>query len=65
MDQMYLRGDVRQIQGLFNRGVAAADHRHFLVAIEESITGGARGNAAALEGFFGRQTRNGLKRRWR
>ena len=55
VDQVYLRGDIRQIQSLFHCGVAAADHRHFLVAIEESVAGSARGNAAAFEGFFGRQ----------
>ncbi len=39
---VYLRGDIRQIQSLFHCGVAAADHRHFLVAIEESVAGSAR-----------------------
>ena len=41
VDQMHLRGNIGQIQSLFNRGVTAADHRHFLIAIEESVTGGA------------------------
>ncbi len=55
MDQVHLLGDVCQIECLFHSGVAAADHGHFLVAIEEAVTGGAGGDAAALEGLFGRQ----------
>ena len=34
---------------LLDRGVAAADHRDFLVAVEKPVTGGAGGNAAAIE----------------
>jgi hypothetical protein len=30
VDQVHLAGDVRQVQRLFDRGVAAADHAHVL-----------------------------------
>ncbi len=53
MYQVDLAGDVGQVQRLFDRGVAAADHHHILVLVEEAVAGGAGGDAAALEGFFG------------
>ncbi|VTN15341.1 DNA segregation ATPase FtsK/SpoIIIE and related proteins [Raoultella terrigena] len=55
VDQVDLRRDVREIQRFFNRGVAAADNRDLLVTVEETVAGGAGGNAAALKGFFRRQ----------
>ncbi|KAI1692731.1 hypothetical protein Ddc_23368 [Ditylenchus destructor] len=55
VDQVDLAGDVGQVQGLFHGGVAATDHDHVLVAVEEAVTGGAGGHTAAHEGFFGRQ----------
>ncbi len=55
VDKMHLRGDVGQVQCLFHRGVAAADHRDLLVAIEETIAGSAGRDAAALKGLFRRQ----------
>ena len=55
MDEVYLLGDVGQIERLFHGGVAAADHGHFLIAVEEAVTGSAGGDAAALEGLFGGQ----------
>jgi hypothetical protein len=56
VDQVHFRGDVRQIQRFFHGGVAAADDRDFLVAIEETVAGGAGRNAAAFKRFFGWQT---------
>ena len=47
-----VRGDVGEVQGFLDRGVAAADHGHGLVAVEEAVTGGAAGDALALELFF-------------
>ena len=52
VDQIDLAGDVRQIQRFFDRGVAAADHRHVLILVEEAVAGGAGGHAAALEFLF-------------
>ncbi|MCY1524240.1 hypothetical protein D9M68_591670 [compost metagenome] len=53
--QGHLAGDVGQVQRLFHGGVAAAHHRHFAVAVEESVAGGAGGHALAHEGLLGRQ----------
>ncbi len=47
--------DVRQIQRLLDRGVAAAHHRDALVAKEEAVTGGARRDATAAEALLRRQ----------
>src|SRR5882762_5392510 len=47
--------DVRQIQRLLDRGVAAAHHRHALVAEEEAVAGGARRDATAAEALLRRQ----------
>ncbi|MNN32443.1 hypothetical protein D3C81_1461650 [compost metagenome] len=51
--QVDLAGDVGQVQRFFHGGVAAADHDHVLVLVEETVAGGAGRHAAALEGFFG------------
>lgn len=53
---MHFRGNVGQIKRFFHRGVAAADNRDFLVAIEETVAGGAGRNPAAFKRFFGWQT---------
>ncbi len=45
MDKVHFRSDVGQIKR-FNRGAAAADQCHFLIAVEETVAGGAGGNAA-------------------
>ncbi|MCW0450067.1 hypothetical protein NB706_002901 [Xanthomonas sacchari] len=50
--QIDLAGDVGQVQRLFHGGVAAADHDHVLVLVEEAVAGGAGGHAAALERLF-------------
>ena len=55
MHQGDLLGDVGQIQCFLDGGVAATDHGHVLVAIEETVTGGAGGYTLAHEGFFGGQ----------
>ncbi|GCM26268.1 hypothetical protein ExPCM16_01428 [Escherichia coli] len=52
VNQMNFRSDVRQIQRLFNRGIAAADDRNFLVAIEETVAGCTSRNSTAFKGFF-------------
>ncbi|CSG07527.1 DNA segregation ATPase FtsK/SpoIIIE and related proteins [Shigella sonnei] len=52
VNQMHFRSDVRQIQRLFNRGIAAADDRNFLVAIEETVAGCTSRNPTAFKGFF-------------
>ena len=53
MDQIDLTGDVGQIQGFFDRGIAAADDRYVLVAEKETVTGGAGGHAFAHEFLLG------------
>ncbi|MNZ60980.1 hypothetical protein D3C78_790610 [compost metagenome] len=55
MHQGHLAGDVGQVQRFFHGGIAAADHRHLAVAVEEAVAGGAGGNALAHEGLFRRQ----------
>jgi len=52
VDQVDLAGDVGQVQRFFHGGVAATDHDHVLVAVEEAVAGGAGGHATALEGLF-------------
>ena len=52
MHQMHLAGDVGQVQGLFHRRVAAADHTHGLFTVKEAVTGGAAGDAPAHEGLL-------------
>ena len=49
---MTLDGEVGEEQRFLDRGVAAADHQHFLAAIEEAVAGGAGGDAEALELLF-------------
>ena len=47
-----MRGNVRKVQRLFNRRVAATDDGHGLVLEEEPVTGRAGRDPAALEGLF-------------
>ncbi|KAG1258232.1 hypothetical protein G6F66_014591 [Rhizopus arrhizus] len=44
-----------RVQRLFHGGIAAADHDHVLVTVEETVAGVAAGHAAAHEGLLGRQ----------
>ena len=48
MHQGHPAGDVGQVQGLFDSGIAAADHRHFAVAVEETVAGGAGRHALPM-----------------
>ena len=50
-----LGGEIGEEQRLLDRGVAAADHQHILVAVEEAVAGGAGRHAVALELLLGRQ----------
>jgi hypothetical protein len=43
---VHLRGDVREVERLLDRGVAAADARDLLAAVEEAVAGGAAAHAA-------------------
>ena len=54
MHQRHMRGDVGKVDRLLDRGVAAADHDDALVTKEETVAGGAGGNAVALEFFLAR-----------
>ena len=51
-----LGGEIGEEQRLLDRGIAAADHDHFLAAIEEAVAGGAGRHAEALELLLERQT---------
>ena len=48
-------GDVGEVERLFHGGVAAADHRHVLVAEEEAVAGRAGAHAAPLVRLLRRQ----------
>ena len=57
----HLGGDVGEVEGLLDGGVAAADHHHLLAAEEEAVAGGAGRDAEALElGFRGQAQPLGL-----
>ncbi len=48
-----LGGEIGEEQRLLDRGIAAADHDHFLVAVEKAVAGGAGGDAVTLELLLG------------
>ena len=48
MDDVHRRSDVREVERLFDRGIAAADHRHRPILEEEPVTGGAGRDAGPL-----------------
>ena len=48
-----LAGDVGEIERLLDGSIAAADHDHFLAAIEEAVAGGAGRDAIAQEALLG------------
>ena len=50
-----LGGEIGEEQRFLDRGIAAADHHDFLVAIEEAVAGGAGRYAIALELLLGGQ----------
>ena len=58
MDQYDVPRNVREVQRFLDRGIAAADDRDFLAAIEKSVAGRARGHAFAHERLLGRQARD-------
>jgi hypothetical protein len=47
--------EIGEEQRLLDRGVAAADHHHFLIAVEEAVTGRASRHAITLELLLRRQ----------
>jgi hypothetical protein len=53
MHDRHLRGEVGEEQRFLDRGIAAADHDHFLSPVEEAVAGRAGRDAKALELFFG------------
>ena len=50
-----LGGEIGEEQRFLDRGIAAADHHHFLVAVEEAVAGRAGRHAITLEFLFRRQ----------
>jgi hypothetical protein len=52
VNQGHVRGDVRQIQRLLDRRVAAAHHGHRLAPVEKAVAGRACRDALAAEGLF-------------
>src|SRR5512137_37277 len=52
MDHRHMTGDVGEVERLFDRGIAAADDRHRLAAVEEAVAGCAGRYALAHEGLF-------------
>ncbi len=55
MHQQHLAGDIGEIERLFDRGIAAADHDHLLAAVEEAVAGGAGRHAVAQKAVLGGQ----------
>src|ERR1700756_4043389 len=55
MHQRDLAGEIGEKQRLLDRGIAAADHQHVFVAVEEAVAGGASGKAVAAESLLARQ----------
>src|SRR5437879_4402021 len=56
MDESDLLGVVCQIDRLLDRGIAAADHHHFLAAEKEPVAGRAGRNAETAEDLLARDT---------
>src|SRR5690606_32104825 len=56
VNQCDMGSDIGQIQCFFNSGIAAADDCDRLVAVEETVTGGAGADAAAHKCLLGRQS---------
>src|SRR5690606_18492613 len=55
MNQGDLARDVREVEGLLDGRIAAADHRNGLLPVEEAVARRAGRYAAAHESFLGRQ----------
>src|SRR5690606_33998476 len=47
VNESHVVGVVGQVERFLDRGIAAADHRDFLAAVEEPVAGGAGGDALA------------------
>ena len=56
MNERDVRGDVREIERLFDGGVAAAHHGDGLLTIEEAVAGGAGRDAAPAVLLFALET---------
>jgi hypothetical protein len=65
MHQRDVAGDVRQVERFLDGGIAAADDRHRLVAVEEAVAGGASGNPAPANSSSEGRPRYCAERRWR
>jgi hypothetical protein len=57
MDQRDVMAVVGEVQRFLDRGVAAADHRHLLAAVEEAVAGAQALTPAALQMLLGRAVR--------
>jgi hypothetical protein len=55
MNERDVRGDVREVDGFLDRGIAAADDGHAVATEEKSVAGRAGGDAVATMLFLGRQ----------
>jgi len=55
VDQIHLAGNVGQVEGFFDGGVAATDDAAQLLAVKETVASGAAAHATAHEGGFRRQ----------
>ena len=55
VDQGHVMAVVGHVERFLDRGIAAADHRDLLAAIEEAVAGRAGRSALALHMLFGRQ----------
>ena len=49
VDDGHLRGEMGEEERFLDRGVAAADHHHLAVLVEEAVAGGAGRDAEAAE----------------
>ena len=55
MHHSYFFGDISQVECFFDRCVTATHDRNFLIAVKETVTGGAGRNPLTHKGFFRRQ----------
>src|SRR5262245_40596585 len=55
VDHRHVARDIREVQGLLDRGVPAPDDRDVLALVEEPVAGGARGHPLAHERLLGFQ----------
>jgi hypothetical protein len=55
VDQRHVLAVIGHVERFFDRGIAAADHHHFLAAVEEAVAGRAGADPPALQMLLGRQ----------